>query len=132
MNALFDKLQYKIISAQQIDKNTVVVKTEITAVNMKTVLGQWVREVLQVSLSEVTKPQSEKMSEDQKQKVYEDKFVEIANRESSQSVTNTIDITVEKAQNVWTVKSDDALVNAMFGGLKDAIDEMNKSFGKTD
>ena len=51
MENLFGKLEYEIVSSEKIDKNTVVVKTKITAVDMKPVLGEFFGKALQYAFA---------------------------------------------------------------------------------
>ena len=51
MENLFGKLDYEIISSEKIDKNTVIVKTKITAVDMKPVLGEFFGKALQYAFA---------------------------------------------------------------------------------
>ena len=126
MKNLFDKLEYEIISSEKIDKNTVVVKTKITAVDMKPVMGEFIGKALQYAFANAfSNPQP---SEEETTKIIEEMFIECVSKEDLQMVTNEVDIKVVKVDKKWKIESDDTLYDALLGGLSKAADEISNAF----
>ena len=127
MKTIFNKLDYKIISSEKADDNTVKVKTEITVTDMKPVLGEFFTNAMQYAFSAAfSNPQP---TEEEINKKMEEMFIESASKEGLATVTNEVDITVVKTENnEWKVKSDDTFADALLGGLITAGEELGKAF----
>lgn len=127
MKTIFNKLDYKIISSEKVDDNTVKVKTEITVTDMKPVLGEFFTNAMQYAFSTAfSNPQP---TEEETNKKMEEMFIESASKEDLATVTNEVDITVVKTENnEWKVKSDDTFADALLGGLITAGEELSKAF----
>ena len=127
MKNLFDDLEYEILSSEKIDDNTVVVKTKITAIDMKPVLEEYLTKALQYAFSNMfANPQP---TEEETNKKMEEIFVECATKPDLATVTNEVDIKVIKTESKeWKIEADDAFVNAMLGGLADAAKDLENSF----
>jgi len=130
MKSMFDKLQYTIVSAEKIDKNNVLVKVEVTAVDMKPVMGEYISEIFKISFANAFTSSAEKKSEEQQQKIMEDKFVGLVNKPDIAMISNTVDLKVQKVDKLWKVIPDETFVNALFGGLSEVAKDMEKSFNK--
>lgn len=128
MKTLFDRLGYKIISSEKIDNETVIVKTEITAIDMKPVLGEWFGAALQFAFENAF----EKISEEESNNRMEELFVEAATKEDLATVTNTVDIKVVKVDNNWKVETDDKFIDSILGGLISASEELSNTFNTQD
>ena len=127
MEALFGKLEYEIVSSEKIDKNTVVVKTKITAVDMNSVLGEFIAKALQYAFANAfADPQP---TEEETNKKMEEIFIECASKEDLATVTNEVDIKVVKADKGWKIETSEDFTDAVFGGLEKAADEISKVFG---
>ena len=112
---LFGKLEYKIISSEKIDNNTVTVKTEITAVDMKPVLTEYFQKALQYAFANAfADPQP---SEEETNKKMEEIFIECISKEDLVMVKTEVDIKVIKTDKKWKIESSDELSNAMLGGV---------------
>lgn len=129
MKSLFNKLQYKIVSSEKIDKNTVMVKTDITAVDMKPIMGEYFQEAMKIAFSNAFS--SDKVSDEDMQKTMEHNFTEMVNKPDVAMITNTVDIKVQKIDNAWKVVSDDNFANALLGGLQEVAKSMENAFNKT-
>ena len=127
MSTLFDRLDYKIVSSEELDDETVNVVVEITAVDMKAVLKDYVAEALKYAFSNTLEdPQP---TEEETQKKMEDLFIASATKEGLDTVTSVVTIKVVNDDGNWKIVSDDPLVDALFGGLISAIEEISESFG---
>lgn len=126
MKNLFDRLDYKIISSEKIDSNTVNVTTEITAIDMKPVLGEFFVAAMQYAFSNAfANPQP---TEEETNAKMEELFTASATKPDLATVTNEVVIKVVKDDKEWKVVSDDAFVDAILGGLSAAAEELENAF----
>ena len=126
METLFGRLDYEIISSEEIDENTVVVKTRISAVDMKPVLGEFFGKALQYAFASAfanPKPSDEEMN-----RKMEEMFVECASKEDLEMVTNEVDIRVIQVDKKWKIELGDTLSDALLGGLAKAAEEISNAF----
>lgn len=131
MKTIFNKLDYKILSSEKIDDNTVKVKTEITVTDMKPVLGDFFTKAMQYAFSTAfSDPQP---NEEETNKKAEEMFIESASKGDLATVTNEVDIKVVKNKDgEWKVETDDTFANALLGGLLDAAKELGNAFNNDD
>lgn len=123
---MFSKLDYKIVSSQKTDETTVVVTAEITNTDMKPVITEFFANALQYAFANAfADPQP---SEEETSKKMEEMFIESINKPERATITNIADITVVKVDKTWRIKTDDAFLNALMGGLYEAIEEIENSF----
>ena len=126
MKVLFDKLEYKIISSEKIDDNTVMVKAAITNLDMKPVMGEYFKAALEYAFSHLfADPQP---TEEEQNAEMEKIFAECVENAETEKVTNEVDIKVVKTEDGWKVESDTKLANAMLGGLLDAAVALSDAF----
>lgn len=127
METVFDKLNYEILSSEKIDENTVMVKTKITATDMKPVMGEFISKALEYAFS--TAFSSPQPTEEETNKKMEEILVECASKPDLATVTNEVDIKVVKTESKnWKIEADETFVNAVLGGLTEAAKEMGNSF----
>jgi len=126
---MFKQLDYKIISSEKKDDSTVVVTTEITNTDMKPVMGEFFANALQYAFSNAfAEPQP---TEEETNKKMEELLITSLTKEDLATVTNTVDITVVKAEDKsWKIKSYDAFLDALLGGLYKATKELENSFNE--
>ena len=124
---MFAQLDYKIISSEKVDNATVIVTTEITNTDMKPVMTEFFANALQYAFANAfADPQP---SEEETNKKMEEMLIESINKPDRATVTNTADITVVRSEDKsWKIKSDDAFLNALFGGLYEVSEELENSF----
>ena len=128
MKTLFDRLNYTIISSEEVDSETVNVVVEITAVDMKVVLADYMVSALQYAFANAfADPQP---TEEETDKKMEELFVQSATKENLATVTNEVTIKVVKEDGSWKVVSEDSLVDALFGGLIAATEALKDSFSE--
>ena len=127
METVFDNLSYEIISSEKVDSETVIVKTKVTATDMKPVLGEFLTKAFEYAFSNAfANPQP---TEEETNKKMEEILVECASKPDLATVTNEVDIKVIKTESKdWKIEADDAVVNALLGGLADAAKEMENAF----
>lgn len=128
MKALFNRLDYKIVSSEKVDSNTVNVVTQITAIDMKPVFGDFVSTALQYAFENAfADPQP---TEEETDKKMQELFLASATKPNLATVTNEVTIKVVKQGEDWKIAPDDTFVDAVFGGLVGAAEEMTKSLGQ--
>ena len=127
MKTVFGNLNYEIISSEKVDDNNVVVKTKITATDMKPVMGEFLTKALEYAFSNAfSNPQP---TEEETNKKMEESWVECASTPDLATVTIEVDIKVVKTESKeWKIEADDTFVNALLGGLADAAEEMENAF----
>lgn len=127
METVFGNLSYEIVSSQKIDDSNVVVKTKITATDMKPVMGEFFAKSLEYAFSNAfSDPQPTK---EETNKKMEEMLVECATKPELATVTNEVDIKVVKTEgNKWKIETEDAFVDALLGGIVDAVKEMENAF----
>lgn len=130
MKNLFNKLNYKIISSEKIDNETVIVKTEITAIDMKPVMEEYMSNSIKFALTNAFTTAGQKLSDAEVDKKMEEIFVQSVNKPNLATVTNTVDIKVVKSDKKWKVVTDDTFTNALFGGLLTVVKDMGNSFNQ--
>lgn len=119
MRYLFGKMSYKIISSEEIDENKVEVKTEVTAVALGPVLVKFIGASMEYSLSNLfadPKPTDEEVAEKM-----EEIMKEIVADEGLKMTTTEVVVQVVQENGKWRVSSEDTLVDALFGGITDAL-----------
>ena len=126
MKALFDKLDYEILSSEKIDDNTVNVVVKITALDMKPILADFMVAALQYAFSSAfADPQP--TEEETAQKI-EELFVEATSKDDVTTVTNEVTVKVVNSDDGWKIDPDDTFTNALFGGLKEAAESLAEAF----
>ena len=123
---MFKQLDYKIISSEKKDDSTVIVTAEITNTDMKPVLGEFFAKALQYAFSNAFSDSQD--SDEESNKKMEEMLIESLNKPDLATVTNTAYITVVKTEDKsWKIDSDDAFLNALLGGLYEAVKDMQNS-----
>lgn len=124
---MFSKLSHNIISVEEADENTIVVKTEITTIDMGLVFQEWMQESIKMAFDGAFSGES--LSEDEYNKKVEEQLLEILKKEDRQTVTNTVDIKYVKTDNKWDIQVDDKLTDALLGGLISFMDSFAAGLG---
>lgn len=127
METVFGNLNYEILASNKVDKNNVIVKTKITATDMKPVMGEFFTLALQYAFS--TAFSDTQPTEEETNQKMEELLVECASKPDLATVTNEVDIKVTKNENKkWQIEVDDSFVSAILGGLNDAANELENKF----
>ena len=130
MEHIFDRLDYKILSSEKIDSNTVYVTTEITMLDMKPVLQEYLTAAIQYAFANAfaENPPTEEETEAK----MEELFIESASKEGLETVTNEVVIEVVCTDDVWKVVSDDEFADALLGGMVSAMEEIEASMAEAE
>lgn len=129
-NAMFDKLDYKIVSTEKEGADTAYVVTEITAVDIQPVVNEYLKNMLQFALENAF--DEKKISDEENTAKMNELFKEAAEKEGKGTVTKTVKIKVKKDGKNWKVIPDDDFSEAVTGGIVNAIKNMPDSFDYAD
>ncbi len=113
--AILKNIEYKILESSEEEK-TAVVKTEITNLDMSNVMAEFISQLFPLAFSGLNEEQLNEKS-----------FEIFTNLVSSETktVTKTVDINLSKSEEGWRIVGDDALADALTGGLVSFSDSMN-------
>lgn len=127
LKAIFEKLDYEIISSEKIDDSTVSVKTKITAIDMAPVMTEYLSKVFEYAIANAfAEPQ---LTDDEYTQKIEEFLIECLSKPDLATVTNEVDIKVVKTENnEWKIETDANFLNALMGGLPDILDGLNEEF----
>lgn len=128
MKNLFGKLEYEILSSEKMNSSTVMVKTKITAVEIKPVLEDFLAKALEYLFSSAfasPQPSEETISAE-----LERIFVECLSKEDAAKVTTEVDIKVVKVGSNWQIETSEELASALLGGYEQALEDLNNTFGE--
>jgi len=125
--SVFGGLEFEILSSEQVDENTVNVKTKIVARDMKVVMENFMGEVLKYAFSmAMADPQP---SEEEMTAKMMDIFAECLADPDVEKITTEYVIPVMKNdEGGWYFESTDELIDVLSGGMMTAADELSKSF----
>lgn len=122
------KLDYEIISSEEVDENTAKVKTKVTSIDMAEVMKNYIAKGMQYSLSSVFG--SGVATDEENQEYMEELFMECMTDESVGTVTNEIDVTVLKQEDgSWKVNADSTFNDAVLGGISNTAESILSEFG---
>lgn len=108
------KLEYEIISTEQVDENTAKVKTKVTSIDMTAVMKNYFSQNLQNSISAIFGTAQQSTEENKVDTL----FMQCLSAESVGTVTKEAEITVKKGEGGWKVSTDSTFNDAFLGGLK--------------
>lgn len=124
LKELFKNLQYTIVSSGSTEKDTVIVKTEISNVDLVEAFRQSIGEILAFSFENAL---GETITEQEMtDKTYEI-FVQNIEGLTGEPVKKTVDISVKKQEGQWKVEPDPAIADAALAGLVTVFSEMEQA-----
>lgn len=115
---LMENIDYKIVSSEKVDDDTVIVKVDVTAIKMEVVMKNFIESVMKFSLGEDVN----NLTEDELNKKVFELLVKAISQPDLEKVTTTVDITVKKEDDVWDFEPDDAFIDAIYGGMLKNMD----------
>ncbi len=122
------KLDYEIISSEEVDENTAKVKTKVTSIDMTEVMKNYITKGMQYSLSSVFG--SGVATDEENQEYMEELFMECLTDENVGTVTNEVDVTVLKQEDgSWKVNADSTFNDAVLGGIGNTAESILSEFG---
>lgn len=120
------KLEYSLVSSEQVDENTVTVTASVTAPDMKVAVGEFFQQALAFAFSNAFSENP--LSDEEAQAEMMNMFVEAISKEDLGTVTNEATITVVKTEDGWKIDADEAFADAVTGGMLSALEEVSNSF----
>lgn len=124
-----ESFDYKILSVKAIDNENVVVNTEVTAISVGDVFAELLKSFFAVGFENLFNPPSD----EEMDKIMDEKALEIFSKEDRESVVNEAAINVKKIEGKWTVQNDENLGEIfLMGGAGEQLDSIgeNKSLDK--
>lgn len=121
IKAIFKTLSWEIISAEE-DGDTVVVKANITAIDMKNAMQDYITQAFRYALT--TAYLDPKPTEEEITAKMEEMFMDSIQSQSEKTVTSEVEIKVMQEDGKWKVVTDEAFENAVTGGLFDAYADL--------
>lgn len=123
------KLDYEIVSCEEVDENTAKVRTKVTSIDMAEVMKEYITQGMQYSLSSVLG--SGVATDEENQEYMEKLFMECLTKEGIGTVTNEIDVTVVKQDGKWKVNADNTFNDAVLGGITNTAESILSEFGES-
>ena len=118
LNELCGKLEYKILETEKINKNKVLVKTEITALDISPIMTEFMKEAISTMMG------ASLLNKDKQEAELANIAKKLMARPDLKTKTATVDIDVVNADKKWVVVSSDEFENAMSGGLAEYTPDM--------
>ncbi|HML38601.1 MAG TPA: DUF4878 domain-containing protein [Bacillota bacterium] len=118
--SILKHFDYKIISSSQ-DGDSATVKAEITNIDMKTIMADFISEAFALAFSG--------LDEETMDLQMKNKFDELVDRPDNKTVTKTVDIKLTKSESSWKIDMSNETTDAIFGGMLSAAEDLNSSFG---
>jgi|SRR5690554_4070276 len=119
---LVKNLEYEIISSN-IDDENAVVETKITNIDMNIVMEEYISQAFILAMSNIGE---EEVDEKEMQKEMEELFIELLSDEDVEMTTIDVDITLNDVDGQWKIDLNNQLINAIFGGFMDVVEELEE------
>lgn len=107
---IFKNLTF-VVQEGTIDGDSAVVKTEITNLDMKSIMTEYMQSMMALAFSGLDESEMDKQAEET--------LIKLLSREDNPTVTNIVDISLTKSENEWKIEMTEELLNAIVGGLSD-------------
>lgn len=120
MKGLFSKLDYEILSSEQIDDETVNVTVKITSAALAPILGEFALEAAKFTFANIFDNTDEDTAE-----AMAGIFKEIMADPELKMVTSEVTIKVVKDGDEWKVASGDTLADVIFDGLQQGLESLS-------
>jgi len=119
----FSNLDYKIISSS-VNGDAATVKTEITNLDMKSIMGEYVSEAMKFVMANAFTTDDKKLKEEEVDKKVEQMLTDFISRKDNKKVTSTVDIKLTKKDKNWKIQMEKGLQDAITGGLVSFSEEI--------
>lgn len=120
MNYILGTLSYNVVSAKTND-TTATVKTTITNVDMKPVMGEFVTQLFSLAFSG--------LEEDELEAKQKEAFANAFEANKDTTIDTEVDIQLEKTETGWVIVPTDDLADGITGGLLSVGEDLANSFG---
>lgn len=112
-------ISYEIINVDNDDK-VATVNAKITNFNMTIIMGEFITKALALAFGQIGNTE---VDEEEMQKQMEDILIELLSEEDNEMITTEVDIKLYDVEGEWKIDLNDDLLNALFGGLSNVVDE---------
>lgn len=127
LNTLTKNLTYKVLSAEENESDgTAVVSMEFTNVDMAPAIEDAFQEIFQKALSSAFQGGQEP-TEEEMIKTLVQAITDAANQEDAKMITLSAEVPLELVEDQWQIQPDDAILDAMFGGILTAMEAMGEA-----
>ena len=126
MENLFGKLEWEVLSATKIDNQTVQITANITALDMKPILGELFKKALEYAFENAFS--STPPSDAENEAKMNEFLTEIVSGADLTTVTTEVTVKVVQGENGWHVMPDEAFTDALLGGMNGAVSALENSF----
>lgn len=131
LTALTKNLTYKVVSAEEDESaGTAVVSVEFTNTDMAPVMGDFVQSLIGDAFQYAFLPEDQQPTDEELSEQYMQKFTELLNAEDLTTKTISVEIPLILVEDQWQITPDEAIVDAMFGGLLTVTDSMDEAFSE--
>ncbi len=121
-------MSHEIVSSEKADDGSVLVKTNITSIDMKPVLENFLVKAVEYTFS--TGSLGTQMTDEESQAKMQEILAECISAPDLATVTNEVDIKVAPDDNgEWKIEGDDALASAMLGNLTESLENIDEALG---
>lgn len=121
LRLVFQNLSYKIISSDE-KGDEATVEAEITNTDMGSVMQELIQRLIVLAFSGIDESEIDaKMMEIMNQEV---------NKDEIETVTNTVTMNLKKTDGKWKISTDDALADALTGGMMTFAERMGSAFSE--
>lgn len=131
LTALTKNLTYKVVSAEEDESvGTAVVSVEFTNTDMAPIMGDLVQSLIGDAFQYAFLPEDQQPTDEELSEQYMQKFTELLNAEDLTTKTTSVEIPLTLVEDQWQITPDEAIVDAMFGGLLTVADSMDEAFSE--
>ena len=124
---LVEKLSFKILSSEK-DGDNATVKVEITNIDMQSVFARYMEELFSMAMEEVfLELESDDYEEIEEEEVLQI-FMDILSDEENKMTTSKVELKLSKTGGSWETAADEALIDAIYGGIFTTISNMEFDF----
>ena len=131
LEALTKNLTYKVVSAEEKEADgTAVVSVEFTNTDMAPVMEDFIQSVLGDAFQYAFLPEEQQPSDEELTEQYLQTFTDLLEEEDLATKTTTVEIPLTLVDDQWQLTPDEAIVDAMFGGMLTVADSMDEAFSE--
>ena len=129
---LFTSMEFEIIESQE-DRHNAIVKTDITNIDMRYVIADFIEDYISEAMSFVfasafsSDITDEEIDEELDAILHETLLGALRNNKDVK-IAQSVDIKVNKIEGNWIIDLDDNLINALTGGLLDVGERLSEVF----
>lgn len=112
---IMDNLSYEIVSSEKVDDKTIIVSTNISSINMESVMEKFMENITAFASTE----EAINISEEDAYKKSIELLLKSLKESEKEIIKIPVDITVSKTKNGWAAQFDENIGSAIYGGIND-------------